>query len=138
MHAETARREERPFEVRAEVPRADLAGGNLAQRCDELLLGRRHERRLKRRDSRREHRLACATVRGSVGRGEVDAAEAVDVEVDEAGYRDARTASTHADARDPRALDLDVARDEPAVDERRLDAEPHSVRSAGYSRRKRS
>ena len=47
-----------------------------------------------------------------------------------------------APARPTRAIasvvDLDVACDEPAVDERRLDAEPHSARSAGYSRRNRS
>ena len=138
MHAETPRGEERPLEVATENARPDVAERNFAQRRDELVLRRRHERRLKSRDAGREHRFRRTAVRGCVGRGEVDAAEAVDVQVDEAGHRDAGAAPLHADASDAPVVHVDVAGDEPAADERRLDAQSHSGRSAGYSRRNRS
>jgi cell wall-associated NlpC family hydrolase len=53
----------------------------------------------------------------------------VDVEVDEARHRDAAAASvsTEAHGGDPSAVDLHVAGDEDAVDERGLDAEPHAA-----------
>ena len=66
MHAEAERRQERALEVNTEHARTDVVRRNLTQGRDELLLGRRHERRLKRGDSRREHRLARTAVRRSV------------------------------------------------------------------------
>ena len=81
-----------------------------------------------------EQRLARAAVAGCVGAREVDAAEAVHLQVDEARDRDpAAAAAVHADRRDPSVRDLDVAAQEHAVDDRRLDAEPHA--SAPSARR---
>src|SRR4029079_5500525 len=71
-------------------------------------------------------RFARPRVTPSVGVEEVDSAEAVHLEVDEAGRGEAasirREDSVGGD--DP-VLDLDVAGDEAAVDERRADSEPH-------------
>ena len=61
----------------------------------------------------------------AVGVHEVDAGEAVDLEIDEAGCGDPAAGPAEADTGDAVAVDLDVARDERAVDERRRDAEPH-------------
>src|SRR5881394_2074015 len=121
MHAEATRGEERSLEMAAEDARTDVAERNLAERRDQLLLWRRHEGRLKGGDSRYEQRLASAAVGSRIGRGEVDAAEAVHVQVDEAWRRDAGAAPAESDPRNSPAVDLNVACDEPAVDERRLD-----------------
>src|ERR1019366_885917 len=61
---------------------------------------------------------------------EVDAAEAVHLQVDEAGDRDPAPAqSAQADRRDPAVLHLDVPLDQEAVDERRFDSELHALQS---------
>ena len=127
MHAEPRGRDERPLEVAAEHARADGIGGQLAQRCDELIDRRRHECRLERGDARREQCLTRSSVAGRVRRREVDAAEAVDVQVDEAGNRDAVPGACEPDGRDPAVLDRDVTAHEDAVDEGRFDADPHAL-----------
>ena len=63
--------------------------GTSRERGDELLLGRRDQGRLEGRHAGLEQRLAGAAVARGVGRGEVDAAEAVHLQVDEARDRDA-------------------------------------------------
>ena len=80
---ETVFRQERPLEMNAEDARAADAGRHVAQRCQELLLGRRDERRQVRRDAALEQRLACTAIAVRVGAHQVDACEAVDLEIDE-------------------------------------------------------
>ena len=98
------------------------------ERRGELVLGSRDERRLERRHARPEQRFPGAAVSLGVRRREVDAGEAVDVQVDEP--RDGDTAAGRAEEAyggDAAVLDLDVAGHESPVDERRLDADPHDV-----------
>ena len=81
-----------------------------------------------------EQHFAGAAVPGRIGAREVDAAEAVHLQVDEAGDRDpAAAAAVHADRRDPSVRDLDVSAQEHAVHDRSLDAQPHA--SAPSARR---
>ena len=108
------------------------------QRCDELIDRRSHERRLERRDAGREQCLTRSPVAGRVRRREVDAAEAVDVQVDEAGNRDAVPGAREPDGRDPAVLDRDVTAHEGAVDEGRFDADPHALSMQRRSVRPRS
>src|SRR4029453_16660302 len=89
-----------------------------------------------------EQRLARAPVAVRVGVEEIDAAEAVDLEIDEPGCGDptpvrARQTESH----DPPVGDLDVARQQPALDERSFDPEPHrpsAVRTFPPASRSRS
>ena len=106
------------------------SAGTSRERGEQLLLGRGDQGGEVGGHARLEQRLAGAAVAVGVGVEEVDAAEAVDLEVDEAGHGEAapvRPGEPAAD--DPAVLDLDVAVDEPPVDEGRLDAEPHVGRS---------
>ena len=64
-------------------------GRHLAERVDELRFGRGDERRQVRGDAGLEQRVAGARVAVGVGAEEVDAGEAVHLQVDEAGRRDA-------------------------------------------------
>ena len=85
------RREERPFDVDAEDPRpVARPSRHLRERREQLLLGRRDERGQVRGDAGLEQRLAGAPVAVGVGVEEVDAGEAVDLQVDEAGRRRCR------------------------------------------------
>ena len=78
-----------------------------------------------------EQRLACAAVAGGVRAREVHAAEAVHLQVDEAGDRDpAAAAAVHADRRDPSVGDLDVSAQQHAVHDRCLDAQSHALGSS--------
>ena len=88
MGAEALRGEERPLEVRAEHPWPDRFGRQRAQGGDQVGLGCGDEGRLERGHPRRQERFAGLAVALGIRRGEVDAAEAVDVEVDEAGDGD--------------------------------------------------
>lgn len=126
VHAEPGGREERSFQVAAEHARTDIALRHGAHRVEQLRLRRPHERRPERRDAAREERLTCAAIAVEVSPGEVDPAEAVHVEVDEARDRDPRAPpARNTDACDTAGVDLDVARHEHAVDHRRLDSQPH-------------
>ena len=72
-----------------------------------------------------------AAVAGGVCIEEVDAAEAVHLQVDEARYREPAAAlPAEAERRDPAVLDLDVARDEHSVDERCFDSQPSRHRTS--------
>ena len=122
MGAEPSRRQERAFQVRAEDLRPIR---QRVQRREDLQLRGGDERREIRGDAGRQHRRARARVTLAVGVHEVDAGEAVDLEIDESGCGDPTAGSAEADTGDAVAVDLDVARDERAVDERRRDAEPH-------------
>ena len=84
VRPEPGRREERALEVHAEDPRARLVGRHFAHRCEHLLLGARDQRRQVRGDAALEQRRAGAPVPVGVRVEEVDAAEAVHLEVDEA------------------------------------------------------
>src|SRR5439155_216250 len=70
---------------------------------------------------------ASSAVAVGVRLQQVDAAEAVHLEVDEAGRRDAAAVRGRQAERRQRAVvgELDVAGDELAADDRGLDAEPH-------------
>ena len=91
--AEAERREERPLEMDADHARPDRLARDLGERCHEMLLGRRDHRRLEGRDAVLEQHLAGAAVPGRIGAREVDAAEAVHLQVDEAGDRDPAAAA---------------------------------------------
>jgi len=119
-------REERPLEMRAEHARRGAVLRNLAQRRDELFLGRRDEGRLIGGDTRAQQRLADAPVALGVSGEEVDADEAVHLKVDEAGRRDpAPVPAVEPASDDPPIRDLDVAGNELAAEQRRFDSEPH-------------
>ena len=120
-----SRGEERPLEVRADDVRGSVRRKR-AQGVHEHCLGRRDERRLVRRHPDLQQRLAGNVVVGRRRREEVDAGEAVDLQVDEARNGHASPAAARQpDARHATVGDVDVARDELAADERRVDAEPH-------------
>ena len=91
--AEAERREERALEMGADHARPDRLARDLGERCDEVLLGRGDQRRLEGGDAVLEQRLAGAPVPGRVGAREVDAAEAVHLQVDEARDRDPAAAA---------------------------------------------
>src|SRR5947207_12195785 len=123
MCAEDVRRERRVAVLR-----------QLVQRGFELRLGRRDEGRLVGRDAGAQDRLAGPLVSRPIGGEEVDAREAVDLEVDETRRGDASAGTTvDADARDPSVGDVDVAAHERAVDERRLDSKPRHRQPAACS-----
>ena len=109
VRAGAPRREERAFEVRAEHARADVVRRQLPQRRDQRFLGCGDERRLEGRRARREQRLPHAQVARPVGRHQVHAGEAVDLQVDETGRRDpAPGAAGEPDAADQAIVDLHV------------------------------
>src|SRR5439155_4071515 len=82
-------------------------------------------------DARLEQRVAGTAVPRGVCIEEVDAAEAVDLEVDEAGDGEAAPVGRgDSDGGDPAVDDFDVAGEEHAVDERRLDSEPLAHRAS--------
>src|SRR4029453_8691037 len=126
MRAETAGCEERARQVDPDGPRALSRGRSVLDRREELLLRRGDESGEVGGDAGLEQRLAGAPVAGGVGVEEVDTAEAVHLQVDEAGSgHPAAVAAGEAAPRDGAVRDLDVARQEGAVDDGRLDAEPH-------------
>ena len=91
----------------------------------DVVLGRGDERRQVRGDAGLEQRLSGGGEAVRVCAEEVDAGEPVDLEVDEAGSRDPGATRLEPDRRDDAVVERDVARQEPSVDEGRLDAEPH-------------
>src|SRR5690348_12206005 len=100
--------------MRAQHPRPCAVRRERAERVDERVLRRGDERRLVGGDARREQRLSSSLVVVGSGGQEVDAAEPVHLDVDEAGYGDAAPAETVAetDLDDHAVLDRDVTRDE--------------------------
>ena len=125
VRAEAGGGEEGAFEVGAEDPRAMIPVRDRAQRADHVLLGRRDECRQIRGDAGLEERLSGGGEAVRVGAEEVDAREPVHLEVDEAREPRSRTTRLEPDRRDDAAVELDVARQEPSVDEGSLDPEPH-------------
>src|SRR5918994_1447022 len=119
--------EEWPLDVHTEDPRTARLGRDLAERRDEHGLGRRDQGREVGGDAGLEQRLACALVTCRVRGREVDAAEAVDLQVHEPRCRDPApaVAAANAVAGDAALTNLDVARNELPVDERSFDAESH-------------
>ena len=126
VRTEPGRGRERPFQVDAEDPRAGGVLGNGRDRGGEVGLLRGDQRGQIRRDAGLEERFAGGREPVGVRAQEVDPGEAVDLQVDEAGHRDPAADAVEADGLDPAAVDRDVARNEPTVDERGLDAEPHA------------
>ena len=126
--AEPARREERAFEVRTEDARASQGSllRHCAQRGDEVGLAGGDERRLERRHPRLEQCIGGLAIPVGVSAEEVDAGEAVHLEVDQARDRDTAAATLEADRDDNAVLDLDVAGLEPPID---LHTEPHDSRA---------
>ena len=123
MDAGMLGREKRALEMHAEQPGPDRLVRHLRERGGQVGLAGTDERRLERSDARLEHRGARNAVSGRIGRREVDASEAVHVQIDEAGHRDAPARPGEADARDAAVQDLDVALQQDAVDQRCFDAE---------------
>ena len=124
--AEALGREKRALEMGAEDARSRRCRRNRIQRCDEIRLGRGDEGRLECRHACFEQRLAGAAVAVGIRSREVDSAEAVDLQVDETGNCDpAPGALAEGDVRDGAVRDRDVSRDEDALDDGSLDAEPH-------------
>ena len=115
---------------------APIAVGGTSRARDQVLLGRGDQGRLERGHAGLEQRLAGAAVAGRVGASEVDAAEAVHLQVDEAGRGDpaARAGASPTAATTPSAISTSPA-DSVAVDDRGLDAEPHSSSAAARRRR---
>ncbi len=130
--AETVGREERAFEVHAEDPGpCGIVDRHFAHRREHLLLRARDQRWEIRRHAGLEQRVPSAAVRGGVCIEEVDAAEAVHLQVDEARYREPAAAlAAEAEGRDAAVRDLDVARDEHSVDERCFDSQPSRHRTS--------
>src|SRR5216684_3930740 len=126
MRPEPLRRDERPLEMRADDVRCGAVLRNLVQRRRQLVLGRRDEGRLIGGHTAREQRFARSPVTLSVGREEVDAREPVDLQVDETRSSDSGSVRrTQADSRDLTVGNLDVAGNEPALDERGLYSQSH-------------
>ncbi len=127
VRSETLRREERTLEVDAEDPgTAGVALGDLAHRGEQLVLRRGDQSRQVRGDARLEQRLARAPVAVGVGVEEIDATEAVHLQIDEA--RDGEPpadGAAEADGEDPPLADLDVAGNEGPVDVRGFDTQSH-------------
>ena len=76
-------------------------------------------------DAGLEQRVAGALVGSAVGAEKIGAGESVDLEVDEARGGDPSPSASEPDIRDQPSFDGDIARNEPAFDERRFDPEPH-------------
>ena len=128
MDPQAQGREERPFEMHAQDAGPVRRCRHLAEGGEELRLGSGDERGEEGGHAGLEQRVARVAVALAVGGEEVDPGEAVDLEVDEARHGDpAAVRRREAEAGDTAAEDLDVARDERAVDEGGLDAEPHGA-----------
>ena len=84
VRPESPRREEGPLEVRPEDARILRLARHLRERGEQRLLGRGDQRRLVGGHAGLEQRLARPAVAGRVGVEEVDAAEPVHLQVDEA------------------------------------------------------
>jgi hypothetical protein len=126
MDAEALRRQEGPLEVRADHPRAAALDRHGAQRRREVGLGRGDEGRLEGGDAAGQQGFAGTSVGLSVSALEVDAGEAVDLQIDEARSGDpAMAAAPEAQPGYQAVVDGDVARQQPAVHQRGRDAEPH-------------
>jgi hypothetical protein len=106
---------------------ADELAGDSGERSAQLVLARGDERRMKRRRARRGEPFADEAVAVGVGAGEVDAREAVHLQVDQSRDREPVPSCGEAHPRDPAVDDLDVPRDVGAVDDRCLDIEPHGA-----------
>ena len=128
--AQAQRREERALEVGADDARTAAVDRHRAQGGHEAGLRRGDERRLKGGDAGGQQRRAGTAVALAVGALEVDAGEAVDLQVHESRRGDAASAAADAERTDDAVHDVHVARHEGAVDQRRGHAEPH-----GYIRR---
>ena len=86
------------------------ADRHLRHRLQHLLLRARDQRRQIRSHAGLEERLACPAVAVGIGVEEVDAAEAVHLQVDEPGHGDpASPRAAEPDARHDAPVDLDVA-----------------------------
>ena len=107
------------------APRISGPAGQRVERGERVRLRGGDQRRQVGGDARGEQRRGRACVGLAVGVHQVDAGEAVDLEVDEAGRSDPAPRAGDADARDPAAVEFDVAGEERAVDQRRSDPEPH-------------
>ena len=125
MGAEAEGREERALQVGADDPRADRLARTSASAATSSASGA--VIKVGWNAVTPHSRSASPAIRGVVGGREVDPAEAVDLQVDQA--RDRRAAATgpvHADRRDAAVRDLDVAAQQHAVDDRGLDAQSHA------------
>jgi hypothetical protein len=127
MRPEPSRREEGAFDVGAQDARAAAALDDLGQGGDQPVLRSGDQGGEVGRDARLEQRLARSRVAFRVGVEEVDAAEAVDLEVDEAGNGETRAAGSDADTRDAAVDEIDASLYHDAVDERGGDPESHDV-----------
>src|SRR5206468_9347651 len=105
---------------------------HVPERREQVFLGRGDEGRQVGGDAGLQQCLASAGVAVGVGAHEVDAAEAVDLQVDEAGDGDAAVAVATAQpiGGDLAVDELDVAGDEVPADQRGFDAEPHCSSAA--------
>jgi len=113
--------------VGTEHARRGPVHGHLGERGNELVLGRRDEGRLVRRHSALEQPSTGAAVSLGIGGEEVDAGEAVHLQIDEPRRSDpVPVAGAEPDSRDETVRHLDVTRNKGAVDERCPDAEPHA------------
>src|SRR6476646_9922146 len=111
--------------MHAEDPRPGLAARHLTKRAEQLLFGARDQRRQKGGHARLEQGLAGDAVVGAARVEEVDAAEAVHLQVDEPGDGDPVADTGQPDAGHDPVLHLDVPRQEGTVDECRCDAQSH-------------
>src|SRR5262245_48461950 len=110
MRAESAGGEERALEVDPDDPWPVARRRNFVDRREQLLLGRRDEGGEVGGDAGLEQCLAGAPVAGGVRVEEVDAAEAVYLEIDEPRRGDAPAVpAREPDRRDPAVGDLDVS-----------------------------
>ena len=129
MRPEPLRGDERALEMRTEDARRRAVLRHLAQRRRQLVLRRGDEGRLVRGHAALAQCRARAAIAVRVGGEEVNAREAVHLQVDEAGGRDTRSGSSvQPDGRDPSVHDLDVPGQKLPVDERCLDAQPPRMR----------
>src|SRR5215210_4101622 len=134
MRPEPPRREERPFEMHPDDARTSAVARNPPQGLDQAILRCRDERRQVRGHARLEQRFSRPVVAVGVRVEQVDAAEAVHLQVDEprrGGPTSIRR--REPEARDPTVDDLDVAGDQRSADNRRFDAEPHPATAAEMS-----
>src|SRR6266508_5444782 len=120
-------REEGALEVHSHDARAERELRNLPERCDQRLFRRGDQRRLVCRHAGLQERLAGDVVVGGRRVEEVDAAEAVDLQVDKAGNRDPATRPGEPTAHDASVDHVYITRDDLAPDDRRFDADPHGA-----------
>src|SRR5215475_1149870 len=112
--------------MHAEDPRAVGRDRELPQGAEELLLRRRDERREVGRHAGLEQGIAGPAKAVGVGLEQIDAAEPVHLQIDEAGRGDSVPVRRREPIRGHDAVgDLDVTWDQPVADERSLYPEPH-------------